>query len=79
MTYYFFENALDNLIKCIESDSKIAMIVPTTPTVANLQKQIISQIQLDLRKEQDFVIHLLYICCQVKPNNALSSNDKNNK
>lgn len=31
------ENYLDNLIECIESDSKIAMIVPTTPNVSNIQ------------------------------------------
>jgi GT2 family glycosyltransferase len=31
------ENYLDNLIGCIESDSKIAMIVPTTPNISNLQ------------------------------------------
>lgn len=30
-------NYLDNLIKCIESDPKIAMVVPTTPNVSNLQ------------------------------------------
>lgn len=31
------ENYLDNLITCIESDPKIAMIVPTTPNVSNFQ------------------------------------------
>lgn len=31
------ENYLDNLIKCIESDPKIAMVVPTTPNIANQQ------------------------------------------
>ena len=31
------ENYLNNLIKCIESDPKIAMVVPTTPNVSNLQ------------------------------------------
>lgn len=31
------ENYLDNLIKCIESDPKIAMVVPTTPNVSNFQ------------------------------------------
>ena len=31
------ENYLDNLITCIESDPKIAMVVPTTPNVSNLQ------------------------------------------
>jgi len=31
------ENYLDNLIKCIESDPKIAMVVPTTPNTSNCQ------------------------------------------
>ncbi len=31
------ENYLNNLIKCIESDPKIAMVVPTTPNISNLQ------------------------------------------
>ncbi|WP_411680368.1 glycosyltransferase [Clostridium thailandense] len=31
------ENYLDNLIKCIESDPKIAMVVPTTPNISNCQ------------------------------------------
>ncbi|TGE35382.1 glycosyltransferase [Desulfosporosinus fructosivorans] len=31
------ENYLDNLINCIESDSKIAMVVPATPNISNLQ------------------------------------------
>lgn len=31
------ENYLDNLLKCIDSDSRIAMVVPTTPNISNLQ------------------------------------------
>ncbi|MFH5187557.1 glycosyltransferase family 2 protein [Paenibacillus sp. TAB 01] len=31
------ENYLDNLIKCIESDPQIAMVVPTTPNISNYQ------------------------------------------
>lgn len=31
------ENYLDNLIKCMESDPHIGMIVPTTPNTSNLQ------------------------------------------
>ena len=31
------ENYLCNLIECMESDPKIAMVVPTTPNVSNLQ------------------------------------------
>ena len=31
------ENYLTNLIACMESDPKIAMVVPTTPNVSNLQ------------------------------------------
>jgi O-antigen biosynthesis protein len=31
------ENYLENLITCIESDPQIAMVVPTTPHVSNLQ------------------------------------------
>ena len=30
-------NAIDNLIKCIRSDDKIAWVVPSTPNVSNLQ------------------------------------------
>ena len=31
------ENYLENLIKCMESDPKIAMVVPTTPNISNMQ------------------------------------------
>lgn len=31
------ENAIANMIKCIESDENIAWVVPTTPNVSNLQ------------------------------------------
>lgn len=31
------ENAISNMLKCMESDEKIAFIVPTTPNVSNLQ------------------------------------------
>ncbi len=31
------ENAIENMMKCIKSDDKIAMIVPSTPNVSNLQ------------------------------------------
>jgi GT2 family glycosyltransferase len=31
------ENAIANLIRCMESDEKIAWVVPTTPNVSNLQ------------------------------------------
>ncbi len=31
------EHYLDNLIACIESDDKIAMVVPTTPNISNIQ------------------------------------------
>lgn len=31
------ENYLDNLLKCMESDTKIVMVVPTTPNISNLQ------------------------------------------
>lgn len=31
------ENAISNMIKCMESDEKIAWVVPTTPNVSNFQ------------------------------------------
>ncbi len=31
------QNAIDNMIRCMESDEKIAWVVPTTPNVSNLQ------------------------------------------
>jgi O-antigen biosynthesis protein len=31
------ENAIANMLRCIESDEKIAWVVPTTPNVSNLQ------------------------------------------
>ncbi|MEN6374030.1 MAG: glycosyltransferase [Smithella sp.] len=31
------ENAISNLLQCMESDEKIAWVVPTTPNVSNLQ------------------------------------------
>jgi len=31
------ENAIENMIRCMESDDRIAWVVPTTPNVSNLQ------------------------------------------
>lgn len=41
------ENYLDNLLKCIESDDKIAMVVPTTSNVSNLQNIAAEYANLD--------------------------------
>lgn len=49
------ENYLDNLLKCIESDNKIGMVVPTTANVSNLQS--INAEYTNLDEMHDFAKH----------------------